>query len=142
MFERLLVCEFAVAGLTTSNPNVLYELGIRQAGRPKTTLTSYAVCTPLAFDVNLLRHQPYQLEADSELSELRAAELRQAVARHLRELSDLCAREPFTDRPLFQLISRWKPEPLLPEAAEFSHGNRGVVERVAGLGHVGRDDGR
>ena len=73
---------------------------------------------------------------------LRAQELRQAVARHPRELSDLCVREPFTDRPLFQLISRWKPEPLLPEAAEFSHGNRGVVERVAGLGHVGRDDGR
>jgi hypothetical protein len=101
MFERLLVCEFAVADLTTRNPNVLYELGIRHAGRPRTTA--------LAFDVNLLRHQPYQLEADNELSELRAEEQRQAVARHLRELSDLGAREPFTDSPLFQLISGWKP---------------------------------
>ena len=121
MFERLLICEFAVADLTTSNANVLYELGVRHAGRPRTTLTVYAASTPLPFDVNLLRHQPYQLEADNELSDLRAAELRQAVARHLRELSDLATREPFTDSPLFQLISRWNPQPLLPEAAEFSH---------------------
>ncbi len=97
MFERLPVCEFAVADLTTSNPNVLYELGIRRAGRPRTILTIYAASTPLAFDVNVLRHQPYQLEAHNELSELRAAELRQAVARHLREPSDLGARQPFTD---------------------------------------------
>ena len=63
MFERLLVCEFAVADLTTSNPNVLYELGIRHAARPRTTLTIYAASSPLPFDVNLLRTQPYQLEA-------------------------------------------------------------------------------
>jgi hypothetical protein len=104
---------------------VPYELGIRHAGRPRTTLTIYAASTPLAFDVNLLRHQPYQLEADNELSELRADELRQAVAGHLPEPSDLGARDHSTDCPLFQLISGWKPEPLLPEAAEFSHGNRG-----------------
>jgi hypothetical protein len=33
MYERLLVCDFAVADLTASNPNVLYELGIRHAAR-------------------------------------------------------------------------------------------------------------
>src|SRR3712207_6927919 len=42
MFERLLVCDFAVADLTTSNANVLYELGVRHAARPRTTLTVYA----------------------------------------------------------------------------------------------------
>jgi len=35
MFERLILCEYAVADLTTANANVFYELGIRHAIRPK-----------------------------------------------------------------------------------------------------------
>ena len=31
MFERLMLCPFAIADLTTANPNVFYELGVRQA---------------------------------------------------------------------------------------------------------------
>ena len=61
MYERLLVCDFAVADLTTSNPNVLYELGIRHAARPHTTLTVYAAQKPLPFDVAMLRTEPYEL---------------------------------------------------------------------------------
>jgi hypothetical protein len=33
MFERLLLCEYAVADLTTANANVFYELGVRRAAR-------------------------------------------------------------------------------------------------------------
>ncbi len=40
MFERLLLCEYAVADLTTANPNVFYELGVRHALRP------YRACGP------------------------------------------------------------------------------------------------
>ena len=29
MFERLLLCDFAIADLTTANANVFYELGVR-----------------------------------------------------------------------------------------------------------------
>jgi len=52
MFERLLLCDFAVADLTTANPNVFYELGIRHAARPATTLAIFAKNTRLPFDVN------------------------------------------------------------------------------------------
>ena len=34
MFERLILCEYAVADLTTANANVFYELGVRHAVRP------------------------------------------------------------------------------------------------------------
>ena len=34
MFERLILCEYAVADLTTANANVFYELGLRHAVRP------------------------------------------------------------------------------------------------------------
>jgi hypothetical protein len=34
MFERLILCEYAVADLTTAKANVCYELGVRHAVRP------------------------------------------------------------------------------------------------------------
>ncbi|MFZ9132502.1 MAG: hypothetical protein ACO21B_04630, partial [Gemmobacter sp.] len=37
MFERLLLCDYALADLTTANANVFYELGVRHAARPATT---------------------------------------------------------------------------------------------------------
>ena len=40
MFERLILCEFAVADLTTANANVFYELGVRHA--PRATFASSA----------------------------------------------------------------------------------------------------
>ena len=33
MFERLLLCDYAVADLTTANANVFYELGVRHTAR-------------------------------------------------------------------------------------------------------------
>lgn len=38
MFENILKADFVVADLTTLNPNVLYELGVRHAVRKNTTL--------------------------------------------------------------------------------------------------------
>ncbi|HEV2764226.1 MAG TPA: hypothetical protein VGV38_14680, partial [Pyrinomonadaceae bacterium] len=59
MFERLLLCDFAVADLTTANANVFYELGVRHAARPATTLAIFAGQQFLPFDVNYLRALPY-----------------------------------------------------------------------------------
>src|SRR3984893_11932669 len=42
MFERLILCEYAVADLTTANANVFYELGVRHAVRPATTMLLFA----------------------------------------------------------------------------------------------------
>lgn len=38
MFERIIFCDFAIADITYDNPNVFYELGIRHAVRPYTTV--------------------------------------------------------------------------------------------------------
>ena len=45
MFERLILCEYAVADLTTANANVFYELGVRHAVLPWST-ASMAVHGP------------------------------------------------------------------------------------------------
>ena len=42
MFERLMLCEYAVADMTGANPNVYYELGIRHAIRPRSTVIVFA----------------------------------------------------------------------------------------------------
>ena len=66
MFERLLLCEFAVADLTTANANVFYELGVRHAVLPATTVLLFGGATHLPFDVALLRALPYQIDGSGK----------------------------------------------------------------------------
>ena len=47
MFARLLLAEFAVVDLSLGNPNVFYELGVRHAARPYTTVPIFATLRPL-----------------------------------------------------------------------------------------------
>jgi hypothetical protein len=66
MFERLILCEFAVADLTLANPNVFYELGIRHAVRPWSTVLLMAEGSRLPIDVHALRTLFYRLDANGE----------------------------------------------------------------------------
>jgi hypothetical protein len=62
MFERLILCEYAVADLTTANANVFYELGLRHAVRRWSTVLVFAEGgSQLPFDVAPLRALPYRL---------------------------------------------------------------------------------
>jgi hypothetical protein len=103
MFERLMLCEYAIADLTTANPNVFYELGIRHGIRPHSTVLVFCKGMRLPFDVAPLRGLPYELGADGRPH---AGDADSAVlADRLR-----ACREPVEDSPLFQLISEW-PRP-------------------------------
>ncbi|MFN3986292.1 MAG: TRAFs-binding domain-containing protein [Rhodocyclaceae bacterium] len=98
MFERLILCEFAVADLTSANANVFYELGIRHALRPATTQLLFAEGRgQLPFDVGLLRGLPYRLGEDG-----RPKHVSEDMATLTSKLK--AAREHFTDSPLFQLV--------------------------------------
>jgi len=66
MFERLMLCEYAVADLTTANANVFYELGVRHAVRPWSTVLIFAEGSRLPFDVAYLRAIPYRLSPDGK----------------------------------------------------------------------------
>lgn len=108
MFERLLLCDFAVADLTTANANVFYELGVRHATRPRTTLPIFAQHHPILFDVNLLRALPYEAGEQNQFTAEHAAQLRGALAQRLRELKALTTREGAVDSPLFQLLQGYE----------------------------------
>jgi hypothetical protein len=98
MFERLILCEYAVADLTTANANVFYELGLRHAVRPASTVLLFAQgIGQFPFDVAPLRALPYQLGADGKPAMSEAD--RDRLATRLRE-----ARTLKTDSPVFQLM--------------------------------------
>ena len=106
MFERLILCEYAVADLTTANANVFYELGLRHAVRPWSTVMIFAGGERLPFDVSLLRALPYKLggglpanaKADGEALTARLAEAVKAA----NESAD-----SFKDSPIYQLVENY-----------------------------------
>ena len=104
MFERLILCEYAVADLSTANANVFYELGLRHAVRPWSTALIFADGGRLPFDVGLLRALPYKLGPDGGPAS--AATDSEALAKHLiaarQEAQDNV--KPATDSPLYQLV--------------------------------------
>jgi tetratricopeptide (TPR) repeat protein len=98
MFERLILCEYAVADLTTANANVFYELGLRHAVRPASTVLLFAKDTgQIPFDVALLRGLPYEIGSDGKPDNTEAVTL--ALADRLKE-----ARQFSTDSPVYQLV--------------------------------------
>jgi len=97
MFERLILCDYAVADLTFANANVFYELGVRHAVRPHSTVLVFASGTRLPFDVELDRGLPYPLRPEGTPTELETA--RKRLTERL-----LAARDASVDSPVFQLI--------------------------------------
>jgi hypothetical protein len=103
MFERLILCEYAVADLTTANANVFYELGIRHAVRPWSTVLLFARNSRLPFDVAPLRAMPYQLSSEGTPADV--DKTRDELTKRLREAQDTLIKSgSATDSPLFQLV--------------------------------------
>lgn len=108
MFERLMLCDFAVADLTLANANVYYELGIRHAIRPHSTVLVYAAGQRLPFDLGPMRALPYRLDAEGLLAD--PAGDRRKLEKLLRK-----ARSATVDSPVFQLVDGFRP----PEVAHL-----------------------
>jgi tetratricopeptide (TPR) repeat protein len=98
MFERLMLCDYAVADMTGANPNVYYELGIRHALRPRSTVIIFAQGTTLPFDLAMQRGTPYRLDASGNLTDVSGD-----IARVAERLSSAHAID-HDDSPLFQLV--------------------------------------
>jgi tetratricopeptide (TPR) repeat protein len=98
MFERLVLCEYAVADLTNANANVFYELGVRHAVRPWCTVPIFGGNSRLPFDVQMLRALPYSLDADGKPDN--AAATRDSLRKLLIAARDSQAQ----DSPLYQLL--------------------------------------
>ena len=101
MFERLILCEYAVADLTTANANVFYELGLRHAVRPWSTVLVFAEGSEqLPFDVRPLRALPYHLTAGGMPTNIEA--LKTELVERLRKAKE--DQNAAVDSPIFQLV--------------------------------------
>ena len=98
MFERLILCDYAVADLTTANANVFYELGVRHAVKPATTVLLFAADgTRLPFDLAPLRTLRYQLGPDGKPADVagEGASLKKLLA---------AVKQGDVDSPIYQLV--------------------------------------
>ena len=114
MFARLLLAEFVVADLTLANANVFYNLGIRHAAKPFTTVPIFATVSRLPFHVALARGVGYQLER-GKLTKEAAQKLRTQLA---KRLCDAISGATTCDSPLFQLIPKFPGIDLPDEVTE------------------------
>ena len=125
MFERLLLCEYAVADLTTANANVFYELGVRHATRPHTTQLIFAEDSRIPFDVHMMRALPYKLNEDGVPAQ--PEQTGKILTDYL-----VSARKSKTDSPLFQLdLLQNVPDDIV--AREKTDIFRDIVEYAQGV---------
>jgi len=139
MFERLILCDFAIADLTTANANVLYELGVRHGVRPWSTVLVFAEGSRLPFDVAPLRAMPYYLSPEGFPENLEKT--RADLVQRLEE-----ARYAKPDSPVFQLVEGLNPPEIshmktdvFRESVEYS---LNMKEKLASSRKKGIDDVR
>jgi hypothetical protein len=99
MFERLSLCEFAVADLTLANPQAFYELGIRHAAHPWRTVLLMAEGGRLPIDVHALRTLFYKLDTQGAPDPQHLATVKEQLIDLLR-----VARNGINDSPIYQLL--------------------------------------
>lgn len=135
MFERLILCDYAVADLTTANANVFYELGVRHAVRPYKTALIFADKSQLPFDVNLLKAFPYKLDNNGKLADKdRDVEKLTQKLHNLKEVN-------FTDSPLFQLFDELKPQTLSHEKTDIFRGQVVYSQKIKERLNLARKQG-
>lgn len=104
MYERIMFCEFSVTDMTTFNANVFYELGMRHAIRPFTTVV---ICEEgmgqLPFDVALIRTVMYKYRVD-ENNEVGIENVDEKIEALASFLSSNNVTDPIPDSPINQTI--------------------------------------
>ena len=100
-----LLCDVAVADLTTANANVYYELGVRHAVRPFTTVLVFADGVPLPFDFPA--RGAVSRTTSTTAAALAPEEDRRALTERLVET--IQQPRPIGDSPIFPLLDMMAP---------------------------------
>ena len=139
MYERLVLCEYAVADLTTANANVFYELGLRHAARPRSTILLFSKDgTQLPFDVGPLRAIPYDLGPEGSPSNIESN--RENLTKGLLEARAAVAEGTTVDSPVFQLVEGYPSEiehtktDIFRDQVEYSSEKKREFKTARGLG--------
>ena len=131
MFERLMLCDYAVADLSGDNANVYYELGVRHALRPRSTIVIFQRDTRLPIDVAALRGVRYDATTPQQTRSQLTARLRDARHHH-------------DDSPVYQFLTDL-PRPYLDHSktdvfrtrVNYSQGVKRELAAARAMGHDG-----
>ena len=100
MYEKIVLCEYCVADLTNANPNAYYELGMRYAVKPYSTIPIIASSHfPLPFDVGINRTFAYQVDQDFNLTD------KENDINKLAGILSNAKKSRSTDSPLYDMIN-------------------------------------
>lgn len=115
MYEQLLNADVVVADLSTSNKNAYYELGVRHALRPHTTLViAEDGIKAFPFDVNHVAVRQYHHLGE----DIGVKEARRFTAELARAIGEILKQQPRAkDSPVYTLLNRLSP-PVIAKALQ------------------------
>ena len=115
MYELLLGADVVVADLSTTNANAIYELGVRHALRPHTTIVIAEKNFKFPFDIGHLLVRPYtHLGEGIDAEDAEAA--REVLKKAIQELAEKENKEP--DSPVYTFLPTLR-QPSLEEVKEM-----------------------
>jgi MAP3K TRAFs-binding domain len=85
LLEAVIGCDLFIADLTTANPNVMYELGIRHALRRGATVLVSSMTTRPPYDISYGRILVYSLNRAGQVDAIEAARVRNALAATIKQ---------------------------------------------------------
>lgn len=105
MYELLLDADLVIADLSTANPNAIYELGVRHALRPNTTIIMVEDEFKFPFDLNHLLFRTYHhLETGIDFEEVER--VREIL---VTAINELVLHNPQPDSPVYEYLDIEKP---------------------------------
>jgi hypothetical protein len=115
MYQQLLTADLVVADLSTANVNAFYELGIRHALRPRTTIIMSEDQLSYPFDVNHITINKYTHLGDSidYFEVLRFQKV-------LSDTIDAVLKDNEPDSPVYTFLSNLVPPALREDAANVA----------------------
>lgn len=93
IYERLILCDYAVADLTTANAHTIYMLGMRQAVKPYTTISICAKGSKPALNVNFIECLSYSYDKEKGVTNL-DGDVKALSGRLLQAIKDKAAGSP------------------------------------------------
>jgi tetratricopeptide (TPR) repeat protein len=106
MCEGLLIAEYAIVDLTLQGANFYFQLGVRHAARPATTVPTMAGMSNPPFEVTGPSAFAYSLDADGKPIDAAGA------AKSLAERLKACIARDLVDSPLYRLVDAAAPPPI------------------------------
>lgn len=134
MYNMLLKADLAIADISTGNQNAIYELGVRHALRPKSTIVMKENQGRFYFDINHINHFQYE-HLGSDIGSREAKRARNDLKSLIQSILD----DEKADSPIYQHL----PNLREPQLSKCDFDNlvseiEGTEEKLSGFISTGK----